>query len=55
MLFRSADRQTAVVVGTDDLEVGAALAIPPALPILGRAVVACTRLAATSQEPAKSP
>ena len=51
----AAERATAAVLGTDDVEVGAALAIPPALPILGRAVVACARLAATSPQPAKSP
>ena len=48
-------RATASITGTDDLAIAAALVAPPSLPMLGRAVVACAQLAATSPEPAKSP
>ena len=46
-------RATATITGTTDLALGAALAAPLALPIGGRAVVACARLAATTPSPAK--
>ncbi|MBK9030213.1 MAG: hypothetical protein IPL61_02545 [Myxococcales bacterium] len=46
-------RATARVTGTTDLTLAAALAAPPVLPIGGRAIVACARLAATTPSPAK--
>ncbi|MEZ4404182.1 MAG: hypothetical protein R3B06_29435 [Kofleriaceae bacterium] len=45
--------RSATITGTDDLLLGATLVAPSSLPVAGRAVVACARLAATVPSPAK--
>jgi hypothetical protein len=50
--YRAADGAAGTVTGTRDPALAAALIAPSAVPPLGRAVVACPRLVATSPSPA---
>lgn len=50
--YRAVDGAAGAVTGTRDPTLAAALIVPSAVPPLGRAVVACPRLVATSPSPA---